>query len=724
MVLLSEALVEVESAPGKAVSPFSPALPCTDRGSLQLNDDQEKKHELFARLDVPVASYILGKASPVHRVLDLREALDLLQLPLEAPRQRLPLRASRQVALWNGSEDEFLFASASADEKSPDEQEGGLTGTEAASMQSLEEGGARVSLQELFEEVAALRAKRHKARQQQQQQGDSGKAVQLYFDPRPPPSAHLLARVSESHKPVPAVGAGEDYLSDSGEAATAVEGSASVERLMQQYYVSLMREVDQAAKAFAHAHTAGPLSAADDPADGSPQELSAWHSPPPPPPPSLLSSTPYYFDPFSPDQPLLEGPRRNQQLGGGAAGAGVGGGEDALLPSSGSAAAGVSGVATSVGSNAASAAAAALRTTTHPMLSAAAEKVRGVAFCKSNRYWICTRVEHGKQQCRYFSVKHLGFECARREAILLRQQWKGDVNEEVLKALEEEKAAMDLSHALPGTEGAQPSRKEKLGKNGLACLARSAALGATSAGSAAETRTPIRAAAFVQRALAGWLPACCYKQLQREHSACRFSVSGSPVLAATDPSRARVHPMHAALRRGRTRTLHACGTAIGGHDSCVAPCETGTMKRRRDGMSRPLLVDRSGAMPRPPPDFDFASDSDFLTENEEDREEEALAMNAALLAETISRYFRCSRFGFRRGFKLSVFTLLLNAPRAAGMRAFLAIKEIKRRRRAVQRGELFSPIDTSPQVERPPSLEASDSLDRRASLSSLAELRY
>ncbi|OEH79429.1 hypothetical protein cyc_07982 [Cyclospora cayetanensis] len=382
MVLLSEALVEVESAPGKAVSPFSPALPCTDRGSLQLNDDQEKKHELFARLDVPVASYILGKASPVHRVLDLREALDLLQLPLEAPRQRLPLRASRQVALWNGSEDEFLFASASADEKSPDEQEGGLTGTEAASMQSLEEGGGRRALvcaakrfhrqrrlllqhmrnrlhaalqqirvlkeakgaaetflDELFEEVAALRAKRHKARQQQQQQGDSGKAVQLYFDPRPPPSAHLLARVSESHKPVPAVGAGEDYLSDSGEAATAVEGSASVERLMQQYYVSLMREVDQAAKAFAHAHTAGPLSAADDPADGSPQELS-------------------------------------------------------------SAAAGVSGVATSVGSNAASAAAAALRTTTHPMLSAAAEKVRGVAFCKSNRYWICTRVEHGKQQCR------------------------------------------------------------------------------------------------------------------------------------------------------------------------------------------------------------------------------------------------------------------------------------------------------------------------------------
>lgn len=25
------------------------------------------------------------------------------------------------------------------------------------------------------------------------------------------------------------------------------------------------------------------------------------------------------------------------------------------------------------------------------------------------------------------------------------------------------------------------------------------------------------------------------------------------------------------------------------------------------------MIDRSGAMPRPPPEFDFASDSDFLT---------------------------------------------------------------------------------------------------------------
>lgn len=53
---------------------------------------------------------------------------------------------------------------------------------------------------------------------------------------------------------------------------------------------------------------------------------------------------------------------------------------------------------------------------------------------------------------RYFSVKHLGFECARREAILLRQQWKGDVNEQVLKALEEEKAAMEAA-AIDTTAG-------------------------------------------------------------------------------------------------------------------------------------------------------------------------------------------------------------------------------------------------------------------------------
>lgn len=40
---------------------------------------------------------------------------------------------------------------------------------------------------------------------------------------------------------------------------------------------------------------------------------------------------------------------------------------------------------------------------------------------------------------------------------------------------------------------------------------------------------------------------------------------------------------------------------------------SGPLKRRRDGMTRPLVIDRSGTMPRPPPEFDFASDSDFLT---------------------------------------------------------------------------------------------------------------
>lgn len=64
---------------------------------------------------------------------------------------------------------------------------------------------------------------------------------------------------------------------------------------------------------------------------------------------------------------------------------------------------------------------------------------------------------------RYFSVKHLGFECARREAILLRQQWKGDVNEEVLKALEEEKAAMDAAAGAPGGSGV-PARSRGVGE--------------------------------------------------------------------------------------------------------------------------------------------------------------------------------------------------------------------------------------------------------------------
>lgn len=91
------------------------------------------------------------------------------------------------------------------------------------------------------------------------------------------------------------------------------------------------------------------------------------------------------------------------------------------------------------------------------------------------------------------------------------------------------------------------------------------------------------------------------------------------------------------------------------------------------------------------------------------------------LCRTISRYFRCSRFGFRRGFKLSVFTLLLNAPRAAAMRAFLAIKEIKRRRRAALRGDPYNAHE--PSVERPLSCEAPESLERGQGLSSAVEAR-
>lgn len=29
------------------------------------------------------------------------------------------------------------------------------------------------------------------------------------------------------------------------------------------------------------------------------------------------------------------------------------------------------------------------------------EKVKGVAFCRSNRYWMCSKMENGKQQCRW-----------------------------------------------------------------------------------------------------------------------------------------------------------------------------------------------------------------------------------------------------------------------------------------------------------------------------------
>ena len=54
------------------------------------------------------------------------------------------------------------------------------------------------------------------------------------------------------------------------------------------------------------------------------------------------------------------------------------------------------------------------------------------------------------------------------------------------------------------------------------------------------------------------------------------------------------------------------------------------------------------------------------------------------------------------------------------MRAFLAIKEIKRRRRAAQRGDFYSPREASG-VERPLLGDTSDSIDRVQSFSSPAE---
>lgn len=568
---------------------------------------------------------------------------------------------------------------------------------------------AEIFLEELRQEVAVARAERQKAREalrdeaHQQLQHESQRS-RVFFDPLPPPSIESLPH----HPKVVVVGeASEEDALDTSDSPVAFEGSANVERLMQRYYATLIADVDQAAKEHARAHGSSNGDAGNPGTQEAPMDSgSTWGT-----------FAPYYFDPFAVDQGV-DVSRRGQQ------GTATGGPQ---LPAASSAGNGApNGAISGQG-------AAALAARSHPMLSAAAEKVRGVAFCKSNRYWICTRMEHGKQQCRYFSVKHLGFECARREAILLRQQWKGDVNEEVLKALEEEKAAMDAAAAESGGSGL-PTRSRGAG----------------------EIHSPsLRPAAPLTQ------------------------IVSSPL-----------------------KLPHVGAGTVGGPPPRKE--KSGPIKRRRDALTRPLVIDRSGTMPRPPPEFDFASDSDFLTDNEEDREEEALAMNAALLAEcsdrnaraahlakeepipeddpeallkrrrreivancfmgvtstadalvllsrrltysvkipgisfhkgveswlctwkepdsrTISRYFRCSRFGFRRGFKLSVFTLLLNAPRAAGMRAFLAIKEIKRRRRAARRGDLYNRQE--PTIERPPSSDPSESFDRRQSLTSTQETR-
>lgn len=63
---------------------------------------------------------------------------------------------------------------------------------------------------------------------------------------------------------------------------------------------------------------------------------------------------------------------------------------------------------------------------------------------------------------RYFSVKQLGFESARRQAILLRQQWKGDVSEEVLRALNEDSCATPTEGRAEAAEtaGAEDSQSE------------------------------------------------------------------------------------------------------------------------------------------------------------------------------------------------------------------------------------------------------------------------
>ncbi|KAL8436636.1 hypothetical protein ACSSS7_001566 [Eimeria intestinalis] len=635
-------------------------------------------------------------------------------------------------------------------------------------------------VEDLKREVAALRAER----QQERREGSADQAPQqqqqqpyyrVYFDSRPPPSSQQLVRHPRVEEARPATE--EEVSSDAGDASQSHDGSAHVERLMQRYYATLMAEVDQAAREHARVAAQGGGGTRGDEgpggfAEGPHSDAAAAAGGP--------FLPPYYFDPFAPSQGLAELPRRGQQAQAAAAGGGV-----SAYPLT-TAAAGLADGSANYGAPLGhQAAAAALASKSHPMLSAAAEKVRGVAFCKSNRYWICTRMEHGKQQCRYFSVKHLGFERARRQAILLRQQWKGDVNEEVLKALEEEKAAMDAAAAAAGAAGAVPGASGTAGG--------SSARGRHAGGDALSPASKVAA-------------------------------SPSPSVPSPSKGPQQVVASPEALPPPRKE-------------------KTGSVKRRRDALSRPLIVDRSGSMPRPPAEFDFGSDSDFLTaaaaaaeaafvaaadrekdnttggcytqeqrqlhlqpstsKNEDDREEEALAMNATLLAEcaerslhgapaeeeeaasqpsaearlrqkrreivsshfmgisttadalvllsrrlthavkipgisfhkgveswlctwkepdsrTISRYFRCSRFGFRRGFKLSVFTLLLNAPRAAAVRAFMAIKEIKRRRRATSRGESYSPQE--PPIEKSIACDVLDSSERTQALASRADL--
>ncbi|PFH34769.1 hypothetical protein BESB_068020 [Besnoitia besnoiti] len=114
------------------------------------------------------------------------------------------------------------------------------------------------------------------------------------------------------------------------------------------------------------------------------------------------------------------------------------------------------------------------------------ERVRGVAFCRSTKYWICSTMENGKQKCKYFSAKQFGFEGARRQAILQRQAWKKDVRPGLLEILEAEEAAAAHSAS---SAALSPSSSSPASAASGASASASASASCSSPGSASRPLT-------------------------------------------------------------------------------------------------------------------------------------------------------------------------------------------------------------------------------------------
>ncbi|KEP65379.1 UNVERIFIED_CONTAM: AP2 domain transcription factor AP2V-2 [Hammondia hammondi] len=401
------------------------------------------------------------------------------------------------------------------------------------------------------------------------------------------------------------------------------------------------------------------------------------------------------------------------------------------------------------------------------------ERVRGVAFCRTTKYWVCSKMENGKQKCRYFSTKQFGFDGARRHAILQRHEWKRDVRPELLAALQASPASSSCSSS--SASGAGSSSAAKVKADGRR---------ADEGGCEREEReeeeghgggSPTRRE---ERSERGDTPEGTVKKRRRgEDEEARVDVRGGA--GRDEECRKSVEIFSASWREGRREEK---GGNIQGGDGAEAPegrsvdneadeeeerqallgispsfwgvdtggaalspsstsvvdtsslssleQERGDSAREQNGVlahsSDPLKSEEKKNLPaavssessrRGRGSGSPASALRSATATAGEREEQILSTVEALVqlsrkltfnvkipgigfhkgveswvcmwkdfeGRSVSRYFRCARFGFRRSYRMSVCTLLRHGTPSAVNKALAALKEIKRRRRECRR---------------------------------------